>query len=76
MTDLLAEDPRDALIPEQAGQIDQLTVRIALHDELAARQDERIAALTALAGNCGSNWTRPCGPLGELGELLDAAERR
>ena len=61
MTESPAEDPRDALIREQAAQIDQLTVRIALHDELAARQDERIAALTALAV--------------ELREQLDAALR-
>jgi len=61
VTESPTEDPRDALIREQAAQIDQLTVRIALHDELAARQDERIAALTALAV--------------ELREQLDAALR-
>jgi transposase len=42
VTETPAEDPRDALIREQAAQIDLLNERAAL-------QDERITALTALA---------------------------
>lgn len=49
VTETPAEDPRDALIREQAAQIDLLNERIALHDERAALQDERITVLTALA---------------------------
>ena len=50
------EDPRDALIREQAGQIAALTALVA---ELRGQLD---AALRAASQ--------------ELGELLDAAERR
>ena len=57
------EDPRDALIREQAARL--------------AAQDEQIAALTALVAELRGQLDAALRAASqELGELLDAAERR
>ena len=64
------EDPRDALIREQAA-------RLAAQDELIAGHEERIAALEAPGrGVAGAAGRGAAGRVAELGELLDAAEQR
>ena len=77
MTDSLPpEDPRDALIREQAARLEAQAGQIAAQNEQIAGHGERIAALegagrpVAGAAGCGS-----AGRVQELGELLDAAEQ-
>ena len=53
MTDSLPpEDPRDALIREQAARLEAQAGQIAAQDEQIAGHGERIAALEALVVQC------------------------